>query len=212
MHRYQFRAHCRENVDPKRLFPEALPVLKTKMKTCDIRQLSLFHFGNQLFLYYESPAQSVDPHMLFQYCEAALSSWPGSDLPRKWVPMIDIFHYQKPISENHWQRKNPSSKPYARIARLKPEKVASYVFYHYQYQEEKPGDGDKYGLIGLHENLMFFYSEDPATVENPPYSGKLFTSNTPSDWMGAMTPHFIPWNLEKDPSLLWLEIPLLVQL
>lgn len=211
MYRYQFRAHCRENVDPKQLFSEALPVLQTRMEVYGIRHLSLFHFGNQLFLYYESPSQFVDPHTLFRYCEEALKSWPGSDVPRKWVPMIDIFHYQKPISENHWLRNNPSARPYARIARLKPEKVASYVFYHYQYQEEKPGDGDKYGMIGLHENLMFFYSEDPATVEKPPYSGELSTSNTPPDWMGTMTPHFIPWNQEKETSLLWLEIPLVIQ-
>lgn len=211
MHRYQFRAHCRENVDPNHFFNEALPVLRNRMKEHGASQLSLFHFGTQLFLYFESPVQSVDPHELFPHCEDALETWPGTDKPRRWVPMTDIFHYQKPISEKHWLRNNVSARPYARIAHLKPDKVASYVYYHYQYQEEKPGDGDKYGMIALHENLMFFYSEDPATVETPPYSGSLSTSNTPSDWAGTMEPHFIPWGQSEANSRIWLEIPLIIR-
>ncbi|GLX66726.1 hypothetical protein MU1_10700 [Paenibacillus glycanilyticus] len=126
--------------------------------------------------------------------------------------MMDIFHYLQPVSEEHWRRTEPVSKPFARIARLKPEQVASYIFYHYQYQEERPGDGDKYGMIALHENLMFFYSESPATIEPPPYEGKLTTSHTPSEWQAAMDPHFIPWEEESGHSLIWLEIPLLFQL
>ncbi|MWV44329.1 hypothetical protein GRF59_11875 [Paenibacillus sp. HJL G12] len=211
MYRYHFRAQCRENIDLERLFREALPVLQIRMKEFGACHLSLFHFGTQLFLYYESPAQTADPHELFAHCEDALETWPGTDKPRRWVPMMDIFHYQQPINENHWLRKNASARPYARIAHLKPDKVASYVFYHYQYQEEKPGDGDKYGMIALHENLMFFYSEDPATVDKPSYSGKLSTSNTPSDWAGTMEPHFIPWDQPAEHSRIWLEIPLIIR-
>jgi len=213
MYRYHFRAQCRENIDLERLFFEALPVIQIRMKELGARHLSLFHFGTQLFLYYESPAQSIDPHELFTHCEDALVTWPGTNEPRIWVPMMDIFHYQKPISEKHWLRKNASARPYARIAYLKPDKVASYVFYHYQYQEEQPGDGDKYGMISLHENLIFFYSEDPATVEPPPYSGHLSTSNTPPDWSGTMEPHFIPWGqpAEHEQSRIWLEIPLIIR-
>ncbi|MGN7358488.1 hypothetical protein ACTHPF_13325 [Paenibacillus sp. SAF-054] len=211
MYRYHFRAQCHANIDPKRVFNEALPVLQLRMTELSARQLSLFHFGTQLFLYYESPAPSVDPHELFAHCEDALEIWPGTDKPRRWVPMMDIFHYQQPTGEKDWLRTNASARPYARIAHLKPDKVASYVFYHYQYQEEKPGDGDKYGMIALHENLMFFYSEDPATVDKPSYSGKLSTSNTPPDWAGTMEPHFIPWDQSAGPSRIWLEIPLMIR-
>ncbi|CAI7663460.1 unnamed protein product [Penicillium discolor] len=115
------------------------------------------------------------------------------------------------VSEQQWSRQNASARPYARIAQLKPDKLASYVFYHYQYQEEKPGDGDKYGMIALHENLMFFYSEDPATIEKPSYSGKLSTSHTPPDWAGTMEPHFIPWDSSDGSSRIWLEIPLVIR-
>lgn len=211
MYRYHFRAQCRKNIDLEPLFREALPLLEIRMKEYASSNLSLFHYGTQLFLYYESTAQSVDPHELFAHCENALQTWPGTDQPRRWVPMMDIFHYQQPISEKHWLRSNASSRPYARIAHLKPDKVARYVFYHYQYQEEKPGDGDKYGMIALHENLMFFYSEDPATVETPPYSGSLSTSNTPHDWAAVMEPHFIPWNQTEEQPQIWLEIPLIIR-
>lgn len=211
MHRYQFRAQCRKGIDPHRLFQEALPCLKSRMEACGARQLSLFRFGAQLFLYYESLSPGADPHRLFVHCEDALEPWPGEDRPRRWVPMTDIFHYQRPVSEDHWLRKNPAARPYGRIARLKPEYAASYIFYHYQYQEERPGDGDKYGMIALHENLMFFYSEAPATLEPAPYAGALPTSNTPSDWMGTMEPHFIPWDGEEAQSRFWLALPLLIR-
>jgi hypothetical protein len=210
MQRYHYRAQCRHGIDPERVFRDAMPVLQARMEEYGARNLSLFRSGNQLFLYYEGLTKQVDPHTLF-ICEAALEAWPGGDTPRRWVPMMDIFHYQKPVSEVQWLRMNAAAKPYARIARLEPEQVSSYIFYHYQYQEERPGDGDKYGLIALHENLMFFYSEAPATVEPPPYKGKLSTSNTPPDWMAAMKPHFIMWDAETDNSLIWLEIPLVIQ-
>lgn len=213
MQRYHFLAQCRDGLDPAIYFRDdrLMSNLKARMIDIDVQNLSLFHYGSLLFLYYESPAKGVNPHSLFQQCEADLVTWPGADMQRSWVPMMDIFHYQQPVSGEPWRRDNHSPKPFARIARLKPEQVASYIFYHYQYQEERPGDGDKYGMIALHENLMFFYSEYPATLEPPSYKGKLSTDNTPSDWMAAMTPHFIMWDKETHNSLIWLEIPLLLQ-
>lgn len=211
MQRYHYRAQCRNGIDPESYFRDTLPELKSRMKDLGVRQLSLFRWGSHLFLYFESAAEHVDPLRLFLDCEAELMDWPGTDIARKWVPMMDIFHYQQPVSEKLWRRHETASKPFARIARLKPEQVASYIFYHYQYQEERPGDGDKYGMIALHENLMFFYSEFPATVEPPPYEGKLSTSGTPSDWAATMEPHFIMWDEETDGSLIWLEIPLVIQ-
>lgn len=213
MQRYHYLAQCRKGLAPEVYFRDDrfMSGLKAQMKEAGAQNLSLFYWDSLLFLYYESPAKGIDPHSLFQRCEAGLETWPGADIPRSWVPMMDIFHYQQPVSEEPWRRDNHTAKPFARIARLKPEQVASYIFYHYQYQEERPGDGDKYGIIALHENLMFFYSEHPATMESPSYKGKLSTAHTPADWMAAMNPHFIMWDEETDNSLIWLEIPLLFQ-
>ena len=86
---------------------------------------------------------------------------------------------------------------YAKVNRLKAEMVSSYIFYHYQYQEEKPGDWAKYASIYLHENLMFFYLEDPDSPETPPYTGRLDTSNTPGKWTELMNQHFLPGRMTR---------------
>lgn len=125
--------------------------------------------------------------------------------------MTDIFHYQAPVSEQHWVRTNDHSVPYGRIARLKPEEVSSYVYYHYQYQEERPGDGDKFGIIGMHENLLFFYSELPATLEPAPYEGKLNTSLRPDDWAAVMEPHFMKWEGAPYGQEIWRELKLVLE-
>lgn len=211
MQRYHFRGQCRPGIEPERYFAGLLPELQRRMKARGARELSLFQWGNQLFLYYESIQKQVNPHDLFAHAGEALEAWPGEDAPRQWVPMMDIFHYQQPAGPEHWQRRSPPGTPYARLARLRPGEVSSYIFYHYQYQEEKPGDGDKYGIIILHENLMFFYSERPATMEPAPYSGKLATAHTPADWAGVMKPHFIMWDEDAGNTLIWLEIPRILQ-
>lgn len=212
MQRYLYMAQCRHGLEPEIFFRDAAGGVQARMKEAGAQHLSLFHWGSRLFLYYESPSTGAGPHFLFGSCEFGLEAWPGTDGPRRWIPMMDIFHYHQPASDKDWRRSDHSAKPFARIARLKPELAASYIYYHYQYQEERPGDGDKYGMIALHENLMLFYSEYPATIEPPSYKGKLSTANTPSDWMAAMTPHFVMWDEQTDNSLPWLEIPLLFQL
>ena len=71
--------------------------------------------------------------------------------------------------------------------------VSSYIFLHYQMQEEKPGAGDKYGQISIHENLLFFYMEQPVTNEAAQHEGQLKTTHTPPNWHEVMFPHFQPW-------------------
>lgn len=211
MHRYHYRAQSRPDTDPEAFFRAGLPALEARMERQGARQLSLFRYGAMLFLYYESGPDPVEPQALFPDAAEVLEYWPGEDSPRCWAPMTDIFHYQQPVDESHWRRTNPAARPYARLARLDPELISSYIFYHYQYQEERPGDGDKYGVIALHENLMFFYSESPATVEPAPYAGKLSTANTPSDWMGTLNSHFLLWEGQTGSARFWLEIPLLIR-
>ncbi|OWA34479.1 hypothetical protein B9G55_16570 [Saccharibacillus sp. O16] len=148
---------------------------------------------------------AIEPEELLPGAEAVLSVWPGSSQRRLFVPMMDIFHYQHPVDREHWRRKT-QTESYGRLARLRPEQVSSYVFYHYQYQEEKPGDGDKYGIIGLHENMLFFYAERPSTVEPAPYAGRLNTRQTPEDWGAVMQPHFIEWQDASENERIWLNL------
>ncbi|MGG3308078.1 hypothetical protein ABER23_11675 [Paenibacillus lautus] len=185
--------------------------IHTAMERERVARLSLFTDGSRLFLYYECLGEKVLPESLLPRAEAWLAVWPGRDPGRRWASMADIFHYQAPVSEQHWVRTNDHSVPYGRIAQLKPEEVSSYVYYHYQYQEERPGDGDKFGIIGMHENLLFFYSELPATLDSAPYEGKLKTTLRPDDWAAVMEPHFMKWEGAPDGQEIWRELKLVLE-
>lgn len=180
--------------------------LIAEMRKARLSALSVFGGGGHWFLYAEMQEnETFEPELLLPGADSVLSVWPGETRRRLFVPMADIFHYQRPIGEEHWRRIG-NTESYGRIARLKPDRISSYVFYHYQYQEEKPGDGDKYGIIGLNENLLFFYAERPSTVELAPYEGTLTTRNTPEDWGAVMQPHFIEWPDKQENEKIWLNL------
>ncbi|MFT5366281.1 MAG: hypothetical protein ACI8V2_001228 [Candidatus Latescibacterota bacterium] len=170
--------------------------------------VSLFRWDATLFLYVESVGSSVSPEDLFGDLGGCLKVWPNGSLDvRYWVPMMDIFHYSRPQGVEHWRRKTSVEMPYGRVIRLRPEKVSSYIFYHYQLQEERPGGGDKYGLIAIHEDLLFFYQEQPRVKEETPAQPSLKTSHTPPNWAELMSQHFAPWADPGEPE--WRPITLL---
>lgn len=190
--------------------PKVSQSIVEAMKRLKVDHFSLFASGSELYVYYECVEELVLPESLLAAANERLAAWPGGIPGRRWAAMMDIFHYQHPVSLRHWQRENESGEPYGRIALLKPEMVSSYVYYHYQYQEEKPGDGDKYGIIGLHENVLFFYAEQPATLEPAPYEGKLSTSLRPERWAEVMEPHFIKWEGASEGQSIWRKLELVL--
>jgi len=108
--------------------------------------------------------------------------------------MIDVFHFNEPASCGHWLRKEPVERRVGRVAHLNPEMAASYIYFHYQLQEERVFLGPKYEIIAMHENLLFGYQEFPAVVEEPVLPGKLSTTGTPTNWNDSrMDIHFQPW-------------------
>ncbi|WP_150274636.1 hypothetical protein [Paenibacillus tepidiphilus] len=185
--------------------------LRARMNRLAVDQLSLFSWETSLFLYYECLGEQVEPEDLLVSAKEYLAAWPGGWRGRHWAPMTDIFHYQYPVSRQHWERRNPEREPYGRIALLKPEEISSYIYYHYQYQEERPGDGDKYGIIGLHENMLFFYAEQPTVRETAPYAGKLNTSLRPDNWGEVMDPHFIKWTDAPAGQEIWRRLELVLE-
>lgn len=212
MERCLYRAEGKEGADTISIFRgQELSVLKA-MKRMEVAILSLFAWDRQMFLYYECLGEKVVPERLLGETGEQLAVWPGGRNGRQWVPMTDIFHYQQPVSEQHWKRPSGKREPYGRVALLKPEETASYIYYHYQYQEERPGDGDKYGIIGLHENMLFFYAELPATREPAPYTGKLATSLRPDHWGEVMEPHFIKWEGAPAGEDIWHRLELVLEL
>ena len=124
--------------------------------------------------------------------------------------MADIFHYNEPQSAAHWKRKTTSKNPIGRILQLKHEIISSYKFYHYKYQKEKPGDGDKYGIIGIHVNLLFFYMEEPEILEKAFHLVKLMSSNTPANWSELMEEHFSNWENMPKQEQYWRNIETII--
>jgi hypothetical protein len=170
---------------------------------------SCFHWKRNIFLYYEVIQSDIEPGSIFQGLEQYLETWAGENFSRYWVPMLDIYHADYPVTNEYWER-NWKAKSIGKVIRLKPEMVASYIFYHYQYQEEKPGDWAKYALITIYENLLFFYLEEPDGPVQSPYKGKLNTSDSPqSQWGQLMGEHFMPWEDSKGPDDNWREVDLI---
>lgn len=213
IHRSTYRAQIKAGKEEDALtrLRRSAQNLKLGFETGDLMTTSLFRWGLHLFVYWESIGQEIRPEALWGDTSEFLESWHGGANPqppqaRCFVPMMDIFHWLAPESVEHWRRKAVAEHIQARVARLQPEMVSSYIFFHYQLQEEKPGSVDKYGIISLHENLIFFYQEMPAIVEEPPRSGKLNTHNTPPDWHGTMFPHFMLWEDAPAGQEIWRDV------
>lgn len=156
--------------------------------------LSLYRWEQHVFLYYESTGPAPGPEALFPEASAFLAPWPGAAEPRRWVRLVDVFHFNEPAGLEHWRRKRPVESHVGQIGRLRPETIARYIFYHYALQEEQAFPGDKYEIIGLNEDLVFAYRERPEVLEPPPYAPRLRTKAAPADWSEAAIPScFVPW-------------------
>ncbi|WP_284645048.1 hypothetical protein [Paenibacillus silviterrae] len=168
---------------------------KQLVKQGRLMTAAAFTWRNNLFLYYECIGQPVEPDEVAGDALPYLADWPGQAEPRKWILMVDVFHFNEPAGYEHWLRKQPVERRGGRVAHLKPEMMSSYIYYHYQLQEERAFGGDKYEIIAMHENLLFGYQEFPKVVEDPVVPGRLSTKGTPENWADSrMDLHFQPWD------------------
>ncbi|TVY11001.1 hypothetical protein [Paenibacillus cremeus] len=171
----------------------------------ELMTAAAFIWRNSLFLYYETMEREIAPDEVAGAAMPFLTDWPGQAEPRKWIRMIDVFHFNEPASKEHWLRKQPVEKRAGRVAQLKPEMMSSYIYYHYQLQEERAFPGEKYEIIAMHENLLFGYQEFPKVMEPPVVPGRLSTKGTPENWADSrMDLHFQPW--EDDGYLYFKQI------
>ena len=81
--------------------------------------------------------------------------------------VIDVFHFNEPASHATLVKKSARGEKGWRVRHLKPEMMSSYIYYHYQLQEERAFYGDKYEIIAMHENLLFGYQEFPKVSKSP---------------------------------------------
>ncbi len=154
----------------------------------------LARYKNLLFLYIEGEEKPEDVF------SEDLIPFPDGKL---WHPMTDVFHYSRPLSEDHWKRKKTNKKAQFYVAYLKPELISQYVYYHYLLQEGKPGLCDKYGMIFLYENLLIMYLEYPRENETEKYNGKLESQMVPDDMSQHVDECF---QLHEDIEYPWKEI------
>jgi len=173
-------------------------IIKKQQDQGQLVTITLFRYLENLFLYDECVGKVISPSHLLPSLDERLYSWPGK-AQEKWTPMSDIFHGSEPLDSEQWQREQKVEDHVARIGFIKPEKIASYIYYHYQIQEEQPPHMlvNKYNLIGLSQNVLFLYDERPATKGDLSYQGSLNTSNTPKNWetwQQIMRSHFFLWD------------------
>jgi hypothetical protein len=209
MKRVIFRAQMKENdqeIAIRNILAEEKP--KCLVENDEFMVFAAFRWQKNIFLYYECVEEELHPDNIFPTLSEYLEDWPGKEEKRKWIPMIDVFHFNEPVSYEHWLRKEPVEKRVGRVAHLKPEMMSSYIYYHYQLQEERAFLGGKYEIIAMHENLLFGYQEFPNIVEEPLAEKKLKTSGTPENWNDSrMDLHFDPW---KDGHLYFKHIDYIV--
>lgn len=168
--------------------------VRARIDSGEILGLSLYAWKQYVFLYYETVDGSAAPEELLPAASAVLEDWPGEEKPRKWIGLIDIFHFNAPAGLEHWKRKSPVETHFGKMGILKPDRIQNYIFYHYALQEERAFGGDKYQIIGINENILFAYMEAPVVQEDPVVEPKLHTHVVPANWADAgISPSFVPW-------------------
>ncbi|MCL2060321.1 MAG: hypothetical protein FWH01_14935 [Oscillospiraceae bacterium] len=205
--------------------PGAAVALETLFSSADVRStldslllqdwfgMSFGIYEDILIFYGERRSTSPDPSGMLPQIEHQLLDIVESS-GHKWRMMWEIFHYCGIQDAEYWKRKITGKSAQLRLNRIRPDMFSSYVFYHYQLQEEKPGMSDKYGIIGVDDGLMCFYEERPVEREESPPTGALSTGNSPLDiWNELMARHFIPWDDYDQPwrpmRILYSSIPYL---
>lgn len=141
---------------------------------------------NMVFMYVEANEKTVNPDTL---AEGELTPYPDG---KKWQRANDIYHGSKPVSESQWKRKIENKEAFFTFNRLKPEKISSYIFYHFQNQEEHLGGGEQYGIIFSFFDMLIFYQERPEERETEQIEGILKTNHTKElNWGKLMEEHFV---------------------
>jgi len=184
----------------KALYAEG--AIQRQIDAGSIFTLSLYQWEHHVFLYYETIERIIHPGALLHEASAYLESWPGEKEIRKWIPLVDVFHFNEPSGLEHWKRKSHVKRRVGQIGFLKPDLIPHYLFYHYALQEERAFEGDKYEIIGLNGNILFAYREQPEVIETPVTIPKLSTNVVPKDWADVgISSCFIPW---PDMPSVWL--------
>lgn len=178
----------------KMLLEKKMEITAQYLKTGKIMNVNVFSFERELYVYIESVEDEITPDVILNGVQEYLVPW--ADEENKYFYLLtEIFHFNEPQSIEHWRRKEKPSYCFGMLAKIIPEFTARYIYYHYQFQEERPGMGDKYGRIFLMGDTTFYYGEVPNVLEHAIHKGTLDTNNTPNadKWQDIMGTHFRWW-------------------
>jgi hypothetical protein len=152
---------------------------------------ALYHYGPQLFLYYECLGEEIPPERFMAPLHGLLCPWPQKEEIRDWARMYHIYWHCEPKDEEDWRRNPAPLRRRGRIAYLKPENMFEYVYHHFAIVREGLLRGDKYMSIALHEDVLFSYFEEPrSSVNIRRTEGE---SQAIQGWLDAVPEdHFIP--------------------
>lgn len=152
---------------------------------------ALYHWGPQLFLYYEALGEPLPPESFMAPLHGLLTPWPQKDELHDWAQMYNVFWHVEPKNAEDWQRPVLPERRRGRIACLKHDKLFSYVYHHHAIAAEGKLTGDRYQSIALHEDMLFSYFEEPRTNTNN-YGDSSLTSEAIQPWLDAdPESHFI---------------------
>lgn len=205
IYRYHYRGHFsyEGGLNLEERLEETKEHIKKLIKEQKVMTACLYRHENMLFAYYESMGEELSPEEVYGKLHDCLAKWPGEETPRDWVKMHHIYWHCIPEGVEDWRRPTRPELRRGRIAYLKPETMFSYVYHHVAITEEGLLVGDKYQSIGLHENILFSYFEEPKTEINIKRDSSK-PSKAIEDWL-AVDPgaHFILW--ENDQHFTFIE-------
>lgn len=204
IYRHQLKAHIDKGSGDS--FPQILieekDQIAASLRGAGINLFKLFRFDHLLFVY----AESADPVLILELpakVTSALLDSPGDFGDQKFIPMLDIFHDAIPRVESVWREPGAPITSLASIVYLRPEKYCSYIFYHFQLQEEGLRKFNKRYIIGALENCLFSYQELPAVIDTTNHDRVLHTNVSPENWVELMGEHFQPWPEGLDIEKPW---------
>ncbi|MGO4497664.1 hypothetical protein AB4114_17445 [Paenibacillus sp. 2RAB27] len=195
----------------KQIVKESEAVLRDKWVAAGLEQVAVFACDLYVCVY----AEAVDSHSVSLWdwpvsFERYLEKWPkepdtsvstNETLHRLTIPMIDVFH--DGIPDEDWRGNHSMDERVGSIARLKPEMVPSYIYYHYQKQEESPNSFNQTYMIGMYNRLIFSYHELPSRISSITRQGLLTTKQSPTNWHEVMYPHFDLWEEAIEGQQIW---------
>lgn len=195
IYRFHYRGHlAEEQADGwETAVSKTKEVIAKYMTENKVMTACIYRHENMLFAYYETIGEKIEPDELFAPLENYLLKWPGEADPRNWVLMHHVYYHAMPESVEDWKRDTKPDMRRGRIARLKEDKLFDYVYYHVAITKEGYLSGDKYQSIGLHEDMLFSYFEEPRSHVNICRDSSK-ESEVIKEWEARVpSHHFVPW-------------------